>query len=85
LPLEHLRSTPQIGAELGNVGGLTAALVKLGLELALLRNLLDCECGPISKATQVPAHRLGRDPSDIAVHVLGHQRRRQATRVLQAR
>ena len=56
---------------------------KLGLELGTV-----CDLPAANVADQQrdggPADRLGRDAADIAIHVLGHQRRGQATPVLQA-
>ena len=62
---------------------LPPALGDLGLEL---RGVGDLPAADVAKQQRhaTPADRLGRHAADIAVHVLGHQCRRQAIRVLNA-
>ena len=83
MPLEHLDSGAQVDAEIGDRRAMAAAFGKRRLELRGVGDLAaanvadqQCDAGP--------THRLGRDPADIAIHVLGHQSRREAAPVLQA-
>ena len=69
VPLEHLGASAQVDAEVGDRRAVAVALGKLRLEL---RGVGDLPAANVADQQRDagPAHRLGRDPADIAIHVL---------------
>ncbi len=84
LPLERFSACAQLVAELGDRCGVAPAFGELRLELRRLDDLPTADVAD-QQGDAGPAQRLGRDPADIGVHVLGHQCRRQAVPILRGR